>query len=60
MMKTLEPMPIGMVDKQIRKKTTRCTPREIIGRIVEIVNKPIPDEDMPDEIRELISEWRYS
>jgi hypothetical protein len=34
--------------------------QEIIGRIVEILNKPVDEEDIPDEIQELITEWRYS
>ena len=63
MKEQIKQLPVGYLNKKkgIRKKTTHCSPREIVGRIIEILNKDgAHDNEAVPAIRELINEWIHS
>ncbi len=52
---------VGYLKKDIRKKTSHCTPKEITERIAEIIDsKAMHNDNKYPLIEDIMNEWRYS
>lgn len=64
----MKKLPVGLLKNGRRKKTTHCTPKELLGRIKEICDSPskytaswsCQDSRKLSEIKELLEEWMHT